>query len=105
MWFDSRQQALARRGELLQARSALLRGALAQDSRALQMPLAVADQVLAGGRWLKSHPEAVAVGVAALVLWRPRRVWRLGRRLWSGWRLWRRAQRWQATALAWRLRR
>lgn len=105
MWFDSRQQALARHGEVLQARSALLRAALAQDSRALQVPLALTDQVLAGGRWLKAHPEWVGVGVAVLVLWRPRRAWRLGRRLWSGWRLWRRAQRWQAIALALRLRR
>jgi hypothetical protein len=103
MLFSARQEALARRCEVLQASSALLREAIAQDGQALRAPLALGDQALAGGRWLKAHPEWVGVGVAVLVVWRPRRAWRLGLRLWGGWQLWRRAQRWQAAALGWRV--
>lgn len=98
MLFDARQQALAQRCQALQAHNAALRQALAADSRVLQAPLVLADQVLAGGRWLRAHPQWVAVGVAVLVVWRPRRMWRLGNRAWGAWRLWQRAQRWLAAA-------
>lgn len=96
MFFDSRQQALEQRCDSLQLRSGLLRDRLARDSRVIQTPLALADQALAGWRWLKAHPQWVGVGVAVLAVWRPRRVWRLGVRLWGAWRLWGRVQRWQA---------
>ena len=85
MLFDRRQQALAQRCDDLQARSAGLR-------------LALADRALAGLRWLKAHPQWVGIGVAVLVVWRPRRVLRLGARLWGAWQLWGRVQRWQAAA-------
>jgi hypothetical protein len=96
MLFDDRQRQLAQRCEALQVRSAELRGALARDSRVIRTPLAFADQALAGLRWLKAHPQWVVVGVAVLVVWRPRRAWRLGTRLWGAWRLWARVRRWQA---------
>jgi len=96
MFFDARQQALSQRCDAMQARNAELRQALAADSRVLQAPLALADQAVAAGRWLRAHPQWVAVGVAVLVVWRPRRVWRLGRRAWGAWRLWQRVQRWRA---------
>lgn len=99
MFFDSQQQALAERGRALQARSTALRGRLAADAQVLRTPLALADQVRRGWHWLKTHPQevgiGVAVGVAVLVLWRPRRVAWLAGRLWAGWRLWQRLQRWQ----------
>lgn len=94
MLFDRRQQALAQRCEALQARSAELRGALARDSQVIQTPLALADRALAGLRWLKAHPQWVGIGVAVLVVWRPRRAWRLGLRLFGAWRLWSRLQHW-----------
>ena len=102
MLFKARQRELAQRGQDLQARSGLLRESIAQDGPVLRPPLAAADQVLAAGRWLKAHPEWVGLGVALLVISRPRRIWWLSLRLWSGWRLWQRAQRWQATAMSWR---
>ena len=102
MSFETRQRELARRGQDLQTRSGLLRATIAHHALALRPPLAAADQAMAGGRWLKAHPEWVGAGVALLLIWRPRRAWRLSLRLWGGWRLWRRAQRWQATAMAWR---
>jgi hypothetical protein len=100
MFTDHRQRALDQQCRVLQARSGVLRDALARDSQALRAPLALADQGLAGLRWLQAHPEWVGVGVAVLVVWRPRRVWRLGTRLWAGWRLWRRVQRWRLAVAA-----
>lgn len=100
MFFERRQRQLALRSAALQQRSTALRQAVARDSQVLRPPLALADQVLAGGRWLKAHPQWLGVGVAVLVVWRPRRAWRLAARLWGGWRLWRRVQRWQAMAMA-----
>ncbi len=97
MFFDARQQALAARRQQLQHRSAALRGQLAEDAQVLRTPLAVADQVRRGWRWLKAHPQWVGVGVAVLVVWRPRRVVWLAGRLWVGWRLWQRLHRWRYT--------
>ena len=98
MFFDTRQQQLAARCEALQARNAELRRQLAERSRTLQVPLAVADRVLAGLRWLRAHPEWLLAAAATLLVLRPRRAWRLGRRLWSGWRLWQKLRRWQSQA-------
>ncbi len=98
MVFDTRQQLLAARCELLQSRNAELRRQLAHDSRVLLVPLAVADRVLGGLRWLRAHPQWLLAAVATLLILRPRRTWRLGLRLWSGWRLWQQVTRWQAQA-------
>ena len=95
MFFDTRQQALAARCEALQARSAGLRRQLADDSRVLHAPLALADRALAGLRWLRLHPQWLLAGAATLLILRPRRTLRLGRRLWSGWRAWLQIRRWQ----------
>ncbi len=97
MFFDTQHQALAQRRQQLQVRSALLRGRLADDAQVLRTPLALADQVRAGWRWLKTHPQWVGVGVAVMVVWRPRRLAWLGGRLWAGWRLWQRLHRWRGT--------
>ena len=98
MFFDQQHRVLAQRQQQLLDRSALLRRRLGQDAQVLQTPLALADQVRSGWHWLQAHPQWLAVGVAVLVVWRPRRVFRLAGRLWAGWRLWRRVQRWRASA-------
>jgi hypothetical protein len=98
MFFDSRQQELAARCQALQARNAGLRRQLAVDSGVLQTPLALADRVLAGLRWLRLHPQWLLAGAAALLVLRPRRTGRLGRRLWSAWRVWQQVRRWQPRA-------
>jgi hypothetical protein len=95
MFFDAQHQALAQRRQQLQDRCALLRGRLADDAQVLRTPLALVDQVRAGWRWLKANPQWVGVGVAVLVVWRPRRLAWLGGRLWAGWRLWQRLHRWR----------
>jgi len=83
---------LERRQQRLLVRSGELRSQFVQDARVLQQPLALADQVQAGWRWLRAHPELPLAAVAVVALLRPRRVWRLGWRLWAGWRLWQRVQ-------------
>lgn len=91
-----RTAALARRQRLLLVRSSELRGQFARHAQPWQQPLALADQVHAGWRWLRAHPEVPLAAAAVLVLLRPRRAWRmgwrLGWRLWTGWRLWQRLQ-------------
>ena len=98
MMFDTRQQLLTARCESLQIRNAELRRQLADDSRVLLAPLAVADRLLGGLRWLRAHPQWLLAAAATLLILRPRRSWRLGLRLWSVWRLWQRVTRWQAQA-------
>ncbi len=96
MFFQHQQQALAQRRQQLQQRSEMLRSQLASDAQVLQTPLALADSVRDGWRWLQTHPQWLGLGVALLVVWRPRRALRFGSRLWAGWRLWRGLQRWRA---------
>jgi len=96
MFFKLQHQAVDKRRQQLLARNAVLRQRLGQDAQALRTPLALADQVRGGWRWLQAHPQWLGLGVALLVVWRPRRMLRLGGRLWAGWRLWQRLQRWRA---------
>lgn len=74
---------------------------LAQYTEGLRPAFDAADQVRAGFRWLSDHPEAVAGGVAVLVVARPesrRFIWRWGRRSFVLWRLWRESDRWLGEA-------
>jgi hypothetical protein len=88
-----RRAQLQARREQLRLRSAELRIGIGRDAQVLAGPLALADQVRAGARWVREHP-ALPVGVlVALAVLRPRRALRWGSRVWRGWRLWRRAAR------------
>lgn len=82
-----RLELATRRGEL----SALIgfqRTTLAQQAWPVASALSVADRALAGVDWLKRHPLALAVAVVALVIARPRRVWRWSARIYFLWRGW-----------------
>lgn len=46
-----------------------------------------------GGDYVKEHPEVVAIGVAVLVVVKPRRVWRWSKRAYVVWRTWRTLRR------------
>lgn len=100
MFFDQQQRDAAQRQQLLLARSSRLRQQLSDDVQVLQRPLALADQVRHGWRWLRAHPEVPAAGILVLAWIRPRRAWRLASRLWAGWQLWRRVRRLQQGWLA-----
>lgn len=82
--------ATRERREQLLLRSTMLRLRFAQESRVLESPLALADRVRDGARWLRAHPEAVAGGMLLVILLRPRTAWRWAWRSWGAWRLWRR---------------
>jgi hypothetical protein len=88
---DRRTNLQVRQRQLV-ARSQSLRERLAQDSVALQRPLALADQVRGGARWLLLRPWWIAAAAALPIVWRPRRAMGWGLKLWGGWRLWRRVQ-------------
>ena len=93
MTLAQRNPDLAQRQQLLLARSAALRLQIAQDATLLGPPLAMADKVVLGWHWLKANPVVWGAGVAALVVWRPRRIVRTAGQLWSAWRLWRSVRR------------
>lgn len=90
----NQQVELALRKQRLQLRSAALRDELAGHAAAFAPLFAAGDKVCAGARWLRRNPAAtVAVGVA-LVVARPRAVFRWLRRgvvVWQAWvqtRIW-----------------
>lgn len=88
---NARARVLARRRERLVRRSAYLRRQTEGEVLGLQRVLTWVDRAQDAWRWLRANPLAVAGGVGALALWRPRRALGLGLRAWSLWRLVRRA--------------
>ncbi len=88
-----RVTALALRQQLLRLRHVRLADLLAADAAVLQPPLALADRVHEGWRWLRANPAAPMAALVVVAVLRPRRVWRWGWKLWWGWRTLRRLQR------------
>jgi hypothetical protein len=87
---------LALEKQRLQFQIADQRDALARHVAGLKPLFDAADQITAGARWVKHHPEVVAGGVllAAAVRSGVRRfLWRWGRRGFVAWRLWRDSER------------
>lgn len=79
---------LATRHGALKARIDEQRRTLARQVVPLEAALAKGDTVLRGVDWLKHHPAAIGIAVAAAVAMRPKRAWRWARRsffLWRGW--------------------
>jgi YqjK-like protein len=91
MWNERRATLQARQQQLV-ARSHALRERLEQHALVLERPLALADRVRHGARWLISHPWWIAAGAALPVVLRPRRAAGWAVKLWWGWRMWRRVQ-------------
>lgn len=85
---NSRALDLATRHGALKARIDAQRRSLASHSLPLEAALARGDKVLEGVDWLKHHPAAIVVAVAAIVVARPKRAWRWAQRgffVWRGW--------------------
>lgn len=95
---QARDIELALRRQRLLLRSAALRSALAEQSVVLEAPLAVADRVHAGVRWLGRHRDWWVGGALVVLVVRPRRAWRMLRFGWWAWRSARRAQVWLSAA-------
>ncbi|MBI4997406.1 MAG: hypothetical protein HZC22_11025 [Rhodocyclales bacterium] len=90
----SRAIELALKKQRLQFKSDLLRDQWRAHARGLAPVFGAADRVRAGVAWLRRHPEAlVGVGVAVVVA-RPRTVWRWLKRGVVAWQFWRRGQEW-----------
>lgn len=85
----------ARRGAL-RARIDAQRETLARQVLPLERALEHGDSVMRGVDWLKHHPLAVGVAVAAAVVARPGRAWRWAKRGLLVWRGWRALQGWTA---------
>lgn len=91
-------------GRLLE-RIAMQRQALAEQMVPVQRAVHGADAALQSlhrsASYLRSHPLVVVAAVAALVVFKPRRVWVWSRRVFSVWRRWRRMQRWVSLYRLW----
>jgi hypothetical protein len=87
-WPSQRLQEIARRRELLRARSATQRAAIAGTLQEWRNPLGFADRVSRVVSFLRAHPLLFAAAVAALAATpRGRLVSLVGRGI-AIWRLW-----------------
>jgi len=96
MIYGQRSTALALRQRELLVHRAALRTRLAMEAVVLRRPLALADRVRDGWRWVRAHPEAPIAALVVVAVLRPSRVLRWGLQIWAGWRSVRRLQRWAA---------
>jgi hypothetical protein len=91
-------------GRLLE-RIATQRQALAVQMVPVQRAVHGADAALQSLQrsvsYLRSHPLVVATAVAALVIFKPRRVWVWSRRVFFVWRRWRGMQHWVSLYRLW----
>ncbi|MDS4016294.1 MAG: YqjK-like family protein [Candidatus Accumulibacter sp.] len=88
---QERIDLLIQRGRLLE-RISMQRAQLARDAQPISSGLQTADSIVAGlrstTRYLQDHPHVVGATVAVLVVLRPQRVWRWGKRAFFAWRTW-----------------
>lgn len=83
---------LALRKQRLQIAGEGLRRDVARHAAGLTPVFTGADVAVEGVRWLRRHPHAVVAAGVALIVARPRRAWRWGRRAFVGWQAWHRVR-------------
>ncbi len=84
---------LALRKQRLQIASESLRIEFGKHAAGLAPVFTAGDFAVAGTRWVRRNPQIlVATGVALLVV-RPKSVWRLARRAFFTWQAWRQLDR------------
>ncbi|MBP9218232.1 MAG: YqjK-like family protein [Sterolibacterium sp.] len=87
-----RRIELALRKQRLLLKSASLRLDLANQVGTLSPAFAAVDRLRAAGRWLRRHPQVPVAVLTALLVARPRAVFRWAQR---GWFLWQVVRRWR----------
>lgn len=88
------QVEFALKKQRLQLRSAELRGQMVGHVAGLAPTLALGDRLRAAAGWMRHNPEVVAFASVALVVVRPRTVWRWARRGIFAWRALSRLRAW-----------
>jgi hypothetical protein len=82
----------------LRERIGVQRGQLARELAPLSSGLQLLDRAVNLARqaqvWMATHPMVVTAVVVAVVVWRPRSVWRTLRWGYSTWRSWARLRAW-----------
>lgn len=89
---NSDRLELALKKQRLQIASERLRSGFAQHAVGLMPAFTTVDHLAAAARWLRRHPQLVVAAGVALVVVRPRRAWRWGRRAFVGWQAWRKVR-------------
>lgn len=87
------------RQQQLLIRSTELRQTLRNDLQRLQRPAAWADQLQAGWVWLYQHPQWPALGLALLLILKPRRLLSWSGKLWWLWKSARQFRHWRNVLL------
>lgn len=83
---------LALKKQRLQITGDSLRIDFGRHAAGLRPTLAVGDLAVDAGYWLSAHPQVVVVATVALLVAKPSRVWRWGRRAYLGWQAWRKVR-------------
>lgn len=81
---------LALKKQRLQIAGEALRRDAARHAAGLTPLFTGADVAVEAVRCLRRHPQVVVAAGVALIVARPRRAWRWGRRAFFGWQAWRR---------------
>ncbi|MDP1735676.1 MAG: YqjK-like family protein [Sulfuritalea sp.] len=80
---------LALKKQRLQIASDALRADFGRYAAGLAPAFTGADLAVDAAHWLRRHPQVVMGAAVALVVARPKRVWRWARRAFFGWQAWR----------------
>jgi hypothetical protein len=91
---------LALKKQRLQLRSALLRRQMSAHAAGIAPIGTAADRVQAAVAWLRAHPLLPIAAAVALIVARPRRALRWGRRAFSLWLMGKRTIAWLSAAVA-----
>ena len=80
---------LALKKQRLQIQGESLRSDFGRHAGGLRPIFAGADLTVDAAHWLRAHPQIVVATTVALLVAKPSRVWRWGRRAFVGWQTWR----------------
>ena len=83
---------LALKKQRLQLQGETLRSDFGRQASGLRPAFAGADLAVDAAHWLRAHPQIVVATTVALLVAKPSRVWRWGRRAFVGWQAWRKVR-------------